>query len=522
MDRGMARILGLVVMTLALGPACDRRWTVHEDRAELGTVDLATQDLASPDLAPDLASLDTAVPDATVTDMPPPTGWIVQAGCKDKYSKISIWDMAHDGLGNSAVLGHFVGQACIGGSKLNSPTSLGADDSFVARVDATGTFSWTAHMIGYNHVQAYAVAMDKAGNTYVAGTMDGDLDHPQVTFGTITRQCGPTGKPHNGCFFVARLDAAGKYQWVLSGNDKLNGISIRDMGLDAKGQVHITGMLRGSATLGAITLKAKGTYPTHADLYVARLSPAGKWLQASTFGSVGWNWWPKMAVDGAGYRYVAQNFKGQASVGSKALTSKGAEDVYVARVNPAGKVQWVVTAGGAGRDSVNAVALASAGDLVLTGDIRTPAAFGPHKLKVNGTQIEAFVARISKAGKFLWATASSGSGGEWARDIAVDATGNIAIAGSYKDTARFGSVSFSATGDSPDGFVARLDKNGKFTKAKSWGSADHDRVGGVALDGASSVYVAGTLHVKTTFDKYTLVPGSFWDLYVWKIPPAAF
>jgi len=518
----MARILGLVVMTLALGPACDRRWTVHEDRAELGTVDLATQDLASPDLAPDLASLDTAVPDATVTDMPPPTGWIVQAGCKDKYSKISIWDMAHDGLGNSAVLGHFVGDACIGGSKLKSPTTLGADDGFVTRVSAAGKFSWTAYMVGYNHVHAHAVAMDKAGNTYVAGTFDGDLDNPKVTFGTISRQCGPKGKPHNVCFFVAKLDKTGKYQWVLSGNDKLDGITIHDMGLDAKGQVHITGLLRGSATLGAITLKAKGTYPTLADLYVARLSPAGKWLQADTFGSIGWNWWPHMAVDGAGYRYVAQTFKGQVTIGSTVLASKGLDDFYVARLSPAGKVLWVKTVGSVGNDRVNAVTLASAGDLVLTGGIRAPATFGPVKLKVNGTQTEAFVARISKAGKFLWATASSGLGGEWARDIAVDASGNIAIAGSYKGEARFGSASFSATGDSPDGFVARLDKNGKFTKAKSWGSADHDRVEGVALDGASSVYVAGTLHVKTTFDKYTLVPGSFWDLYVWKIPPAAF
>ena len=493
----------VLIAALAPGPACDHHRTVPDDQA------VALQDTAVPD---------TTVPDAAAADLPPPTGWIFQAGCKDIKSKQYVIDLKTDGKGNSYVLGWFELSVCFGSTKLTDPGTKGAKESFVAKVDAQGKFAWVAHVSGFNHDYARALALDQAGNVYLGGSMDGDLDNPQVKFGPFTRQCGPTGKPHNGCFFVAQISPQGKFQWVNTGNNTLAGISIKDMGVDAKGQVHLTGFLRGSVTLGPLTLQAKSTKPTHSDIYLARLSPGGKWLQAGSIGNSDWNWHPHLAVDATGYRYVTLTFKGQALIGSTALTAKGAEDLFVARVDPAGKVLWVKQAGGVDRDSVNAATVDSAGNLIIAGDIRAPATFGPIKLAVNGTKIESFVAKITSAGKFLWATTSSGSGGEWPRNITVDAAGNSYIAGSYSGTARFGSTSFTATADSYDGFVARLDKNGTFTGARTLGGADHDRAEGVTVDQATSVYVAGTFRAKAAFGSYTLTPNAFWDLFVWKIP----
>lgn len=219
-------------------------------------MDLVQPDTVVADLA--LPAPDMVLPDMAITsDLPPPTGWIVRAGCKDKISKIWIRDTAADGAGNSIIAGRFEGSACFGASKLTAPGTLGANDSFVARVDASGKFAWAAHIAGYNHVWLHAVALDKAGNVYVTGTFDAVKGFAGVTFGSITRHRGTDTDPHNQCYFVGKLNSQGKYLWVATGNTKYGGAIPVGLAVDAKGTVHVTGFIRGTATLGSFTLKAK-------------------------------------------------------------------------------------------------------------------------------------------------------------------------------------------------------------------------------------------------------------------------
>ena len=506
------KIVTVIIVALGLGPACDHHRTVPDDQA---LSDGPGVDMVQPDTA--VADVAAPVPDMVITsDLPPPTGWIAQAGCKDKISKIWIWDTAADGAGNSFIAGRFEGTACIGASKFKAPGTLGANDSFVTKVDAKGTFTWATHIAGYNHVQVRAVALDKAGNAYVAGTFDAVLGFAGVTFGSITRYCGTDANPHNFCYFVGKLNPQGKFLWVTTGNTQYDGALPVDLAVDAKGNVHVAGQFRGTTTLGSFTLKAKSKTP-YLDHFLGTLSPSGTWTQAVAPGFNNNFGLYSLAVDGTSNRYVLGNFSGTASFGSVVLSSKGDVDAFVGKLDAAGKVLWAVSAGGTGFEMAWNMTLDSAGCPLIVGYMASPATFGSIKLGVVGKN-DAFVAKLSPAGKFLWATASSGAGGESARAIAVDASGNAYVTGIYKGVARFGSTSFSATKDSPDGFVARLDKNGKFTGAKTWGSQDADVASGIMLDKASSVYLAGTFKYKTAFGPHTLTNNSFWDLFVWKVP----
>ena len=150
-----------------------------------------------------------------------------------------------------------LGTACIGASKLKAAGTLGANDSFVAQVNASGKVAWAAHMTGHNHVQLRAVALDKAGNVYVTGMFDAVKGFAGVTFGSITRHRGTDTDPHNQCYFVGKLNSQGKYLWVATGNTKYGGAIPVGLAVDAKGTVHVTGFIRGTATLGSFTLKAK-------------------------------------------------------------------------------------------------------------------------------------------------------------------------------------------------------------------------------------------------------------------------
>jgi hypothetical protein len=74
--------------------------------------------------------------------------------------------------------------------------------------------------------------------------------------------------------------------------------------------------------------------------------------------------------------------------------------------------------------------------------------------------------------------------------IDVDAAGNVYVAGRFKDTADFGPVSLTSAG-SWDGFAAKLTPAGAVSWAKRWGTTA-DEVGlGVEVDAAGNVAVVG-------------------------------
>ena len=518
-DSCSLRYIAVILTALALAPACDHHRTVPDDQAlsDGPGVDMPTPDVALLDVAlPDMVVPDAVLPDVT----PPPFTWILQAGCKDIMSKMWVIDMVGDGAGNSFVLGQNEKSACIGKTTHKDPGTYGAKDSFVVKVDPYGKVSWVAYIAGHNHDYARTLTRDPAGNLYVAGVMDGHKNGG-TKFGTFTRYCGTKTKPTNGCYFVAKLSPQGKFQWVISDDTKTQGrVWPRDLAVDGKGAVHVIGFFMGDVALGSFALKGKAT-GTNMDQFVGLLSPSGKWTQALATGFINSSGYNKLALDSAGNRYVLGSFSGTASFGSVVLSSKGDGDVFVGKLDAAGKVLWAVSAGGTGYELAWNMTLDSAGNPHIVGYMASAAVFGSIKLGVVGKS-DGFVAKLSPAGKFIWAASSSGGGGESARAVAVDTSGNTYITGTYKGVARFGSTSFSATKDSPDGFVARLDKNGTFTGAMTWGSLDADVVSGLVLDKVSNLYVAGIFKHKTAFGSFTLTNNSFWDMFVWKIPAGAF
>lgn len=472
----------------------------------------SVKDQSVPDVASDAAPLDAAPPDATPPDLaPPPPTWIYQAGCTNKGMSLpKIADMAQDAFGNTIITGTFDGSACFGG-KTFTAQGLGFD-SYVAKVDYAGKLVWAVPIAGHNHDKVKAVATDAAGNVYVAGNFDDLINSPGTKFGPFTRRCTAVSK--TGCIFVAKLSPQGTFLRVTTAVRAV----LSDLAVDSTGECHITGILSDTLTLGSFTLKGKAVDHT-APMYVARLSAAGKWTQALSVGTISAyrSFLGRIALDSAGDRYLAGGFTSSTSLGSVSLSSAGGEDVFVARMDPAGKVQWAVSAGGTGDDAFRDLAVDSAGNTFFTGYIEAPATFGATKLSVTG-KANAFVARVSPKGKVLWAVGSSGAGPEWPYRIALDAAGNPYVGGAFMGGARFGTLVTNVPDNNSDAFVVRMDASGKFLGLEAWGSKDPDHVSGMAVDAASNLYVAGVFKHQTTFDTTTLTPSGDADLYVWKNP----
>src|SRR5215212_8545165 len=70
-----------------------------------------------------------------------------------------------------------------------------------------------------------------------------------------------------------------------------------------------------------------------------------------------------VALDAAGCIYVAGEFEGTNQLGSNILVSAGGSDVFVAKLNAAGDLQWAFATGGTNDDRATRLLVSSNGTL---------------------------------------------------------------------------------------------------------------------------------------------------------------
>jgi hypothetical protein len=114
-----------------------------------------------------------------------------------------------------------------------------------------------------------------------------------------------------------------------------------------------------------------------------------------------------VALDAAGSIYVAGEFEGTHQLGTNALVSAGGSDVFVAKLNAAGDLQWVFRTGGANDDRATRLLVASNSTIYLCGQFTvTPGLLAPGA-DTNGGLESVFLARINNDGRFAWLRSGS-------------------------------------------------------------------------------------------------------------------
>src|SRR5207244_4076006 len=114
---------------------------------------------------------------------------------------------------------------------------------------------------------------------------------------------------------------------------------------------------------------------------------------------------------------------------------------------------------------------------------------------------DAFVWKLTALGSLVWARDVGGSGSDVGNAVALDASGNLYVAGSFESTVDFdpgpGTTPITSNGGK-DAFLLKLDSTGAFQWVKTFGGADDDAATAVAVDAAGNIFAAGTF--KNSFD----------------------
>ena len=142
--------------------------------------------------------------------------------------------------------------------------------------------------------------------------------------------------------------------------------------------------------------------------------------------------------------------------------------------------------GGYRADAVNGVALDRQGNVYVAGVTYSPV----FPLSATGDAARLFVAKLK----------TSGNGYEWVRvldggradAVAVDAAGNVVVAGTGSVSASAGAQSFAAgPRGAGDAFVAKWDAAGTLLFTVAIGGSKPDAVNAMALDAAGNIYLTG-------------------------------
>ena len=141
--------------------------------------------------------------------------------------------------------------------------------------------------------------------------------------------------------------------------------------------------------------------------------------------------------------YSVGYFSGIGSFGSTALGSAGLMDAMLIKHNDIGQVLWAVRAGGAGPDKALAVSVDTAGNAYVTGFFSGTADFDTLNLTSAGNE-DLFVAKYDANGNLQWAVRGGGAGPDLGNGIQHDANGNVAVGGQFLGSSTFGSTTLNS------------------------------------------------------------------------------
>ncbi len=501
----------IITATGCAGPSADDAGA--KDQAGEMTFD-AVVDLAVFDGAVDGNTIDAPAAEQGVDGPEPDSGhssapWAFSAGGSESDVGYRI---AMDKSGSIYVTGGFSGTATFGTTKL---TATGIEDMFVVKLDGKGKLIWAKSFGGTGGIRGDGIAVDSAGNSYVAGGFTAT-----VKLGSFSLVSAGSGD-----VFVAKLDGNGAIKWAVSGGGTNGDVAARVV-LDSAGNSYITGTFGccpatgGTAVFGSTKLTSNGSQ----DLFVAKLDSSGKFVWAAGAGGPKTDTGKGLAVDGAGNSYVTGTCKGTATFGANTATAKGSVEMYVAKLDSSGSFGWVTVVSTPTDGSKGyGIAVDSAGNSYVAGSFGGIATFGSTTLP--GGISDLVVAKLDSKGSFVWAVkAGELINQESARDIALDSVGNSYITGYFgygvpNATATFGTTTLTSKGKR-DVYAAKLDNAGNFIWAYGAGGADSDIGHGIVVDGKGAAYVTGHFGNSSggsaTFGSSTLVSKGKDDVFIWR------
>jgi len=189
-------------------------------------------------------------------------------------------------------------------------------------------------------------------------------------------------------------------------------------------------------------------------------------------------------------------------------------DIFIQKLDSNRNLLWAKRIGSIYNDAAESITIDNNDNIYITGFFHDTVDFdpGPNVFNLNTTHggdehPESFVLKLNSNGDFIWAThnanVSSSTSLNRGKNIQYDQLGYIYVAGELTGGADFNTGSSSLTlisnGDY-DNYIQKLDTNGNFIWAKSYGGSSWNYIDDIDVDSYGNIYSIGVFKDSTDFD----------------------
>jgi hypothetical protein len=175
---------------------------------------------------------------------------------------------------------------------------------------------------------------------------------------------------------------------------------------------------------------------------------------------------------------------------------------------------WSQRFGDTAKDVGHAVAVDASGNVFIAGSFQGTADYGGGSL-VSAGLADVFLAKYDAGGGHQWSKRFGSTGTDVGWALAVDPSGHVVVTGSFSGTVDFGGGPVMSTG-SVNAFAAKYDTNGLHVWSRRLGGSDNETAYAVTADVSGNIIVTGDFVGSADFGGGPLVSAGWRDIFVVK------
>ncbi|HXF62296.1 MAG TPA: SBBP repeat-containing protein [Caldilineaceae bacterium] len=415
----------------AVAVAVDGAGNVYITGSFRGTVDF--------DPGPGTAQLTSQVANAAYIIKLDPAGNLIWARSIQGDDDVRPYDLVVDPGGNVALTGSFEGTVDLDpGAALRRAESRGESDIFLVKLTAAGNLIWSFTAGDSGADRGIGLTADRNHNLYVAGSFRGTLTFSGTALGDLVLESAGDDDA-----IIFRFGGGGSLMWAkrMGGDESDEG---RAVAVDRDGNVYMAGLFEGDVDLDPGWTGWEATSRGDTDIFISKLVAGGDFRTALAIGGQGEESEPDLAITGAGDLYLTGSFEREVDFDRNSpaglRTSRGEDDIFLAKYSRNLNFHWVQTFGASGTDEGNGVALDLFENPVIIADFEGAVDFDPgnaQRTLTSAGQDDMVVANYTAGGDFRQAQAFGGSMDDTGRALALDQRGRVYLAGGIQGTAAF-------------------------------------------------------------------------------------
>ena len=322
------------------------------------------------------------------------------------------------------------------GTGVQNFIGAGFRDVSMCKFDTAGKLIWAKAIGGMGDDQVRSLAIDKNENLIFGGDFYATMDFDPSSSGVYNLNSNGWND-----MFCCKLDSAGNFLWAnaigCTASDEAYGVAV-----DSSGGVYMTGRFQSACDFdpgaGTFSLTPKGLL----DGFITKYNASGSFAWAKQFGGPGSDITGQSIVTTKTSEvFLAGEFKGTVDIdpslsGIDSITPSGKHDVFIAKMDTAGKYIWSKIMGGpTGDDMTSTLTIDKNGNLYTTGyfygvtDWDPSSAVAP--LTSKGSW-DVFISVLDRTGSYVWAKSFGGGLFDTGMGIAVDTADNVYTTGGFQ------------------------------------------------------------------------------------------